>query len=89
MLAAALTATALAGCGNSGKESSADTQGAGSQGGTESSADAGESEGAGTQASSDSEKIVLEFFNQKVEAEILYNDVIIPKFQEEYPNVEI
>ena len=30
-------------------------------------------------------KIVLEFFNQKVEAESLYNDVIIPKFQEEYP----
>ncbi|MDE7046432.1 MAG: extracellular solute-binding protein [Lachnospiraceae bacterium] len=89
MLAAALTATALAGCGNSGKESSADAQGAGSQGGTESSADAEESEGAGTQASSDSEKIVLEFFNQKVEAESLYNDVIIPKFQEEYPNVEI
>ena len=33
--------------------------------------------------SDDSEKIVLEFFNQKVEAESLYNDVIIPKFQEE------
>ena len=39
--------------------------------------------------SDDSEKIVLEFFNQKVEAESLYNDVIIPKFQEEHPNVEI
>lgn len=37
----------------------------------------------------DSDKIVLEFYNQKVEAESLYNDVIIPKFQEEYPNVEI
>ena len=36
--------------------------------------------------SDDSEKIVLEFFNQKVEAESLYNDVIIPKFQEEHPN---
>ena len=39
--------------------------------------------------SDDSKKIVLEFFNQKVEAESLYNDVIIPKFQEEHPNVEI
>lgn len=38
---------------------------------------------------SDSDKIVLEFFNQKVEAESLYNDVIIPKFQEEHPEVEI
>lgn len=40
-------------------------------------------------ASAEDEKIVLEFFNQKVEAEALYNDVIIPKFQEEHPNVEI
>lgn len=37
----------------------------------------------------DSGKIVLEFFNQKVEAESLYNEVIIPKFQEEHPEVEI
>ena len=43
---------------------------------------------AGT-ANAEEEKIVLEFFNQKVEAEALYNDVIIPKFQEEHPNVEI
>lgn len=43
----------------------------------------------GEEQGDDSEKIVLEFFNQKVEAESLYNEVIIPKFQEEHPEVEI
>lgn len=37
----------------------------------------------------DSDKIVLEFFNQKKEADSLYNEVIIPKFEEEHPGVEI
>ncbi len=74
MLSALLAVSALAGCG-----------GASDDGGSADASDSESSEDGG----SDSEKIVLEFFNQKVEAESLYNDVIIPKFQEEYPNVEI
>ena len=74
ILSAVLAVSALAGCGGKSDDSG--------------SADTSESENA-EDSGSDSDKIVLEFFNQKVEAESLYNDVIIPKFQEEYPNVEI
>ena len=74
MLSALLAVSALAGCGGASDDGE--------------SADASDSESS-EDGGSDSEKIVLEFFNQKVEAESLYNDVIIPKFQEEYPNVEI
>ena len=40
-------------------------------------------------ASADEEKIVLELYNQKTEADELLREVIVPKFQEEHPNVEI
>ncbi len=86
MLATALTATALAGCGKS-DSGSTETSGTQSSESADTQQDSGSDESASS--ASDSEKIVLEFFNQKVEAESLYNDVIIPKFQEEYPNVEI
>lgn len=86
MLATALIASVFAGCGKS-DGGSAETSGSKSSDSNESQQNAESSESASS--SSGSEKIVLEFFNQKVEAESLYNDVIIPKFQEEYPNVEI
>lgn len=80
MLSAILAASALTGCGGSKGGDSENAQTA------ESAQDTQQADASG---GSDSEKIVLEFFNQKVEAESLYNEVIIPKFQEEYPNVEI
>lgn len=80
MLSAILAASALTGCGGSKGGDSGNAQTA------ESTQDTQQADASG---GSDSEKIVLEFFNQKVEAESLYNEVIIPKFQEEYPNVEI